>query len=93
MEIEVTVPSLLSDCTGGRTRFTFEAGAATLDGALKRLFEDYPLLRIHLMDEQERIRRHVLIFHNQESISRLDRKAVPLQPGDRLQVLQNVSGG
>ena len=93
MEIEVSVPSLLSPCTGGRTRFTFTAGAATLDGAIQSLFDAYPLLRRHVCDERERIRRHVLVFHNEERVMQLDRPDIPLRPGDQLQVLQNVSGG
>jgi molybdopterin converting factor small subunit len=91
MEIEVSVPSLLSDCTGGRTCFTLTGG--TLDEVLRGMLKSYPLLRIHLYDEQERLRPHVLIFYNEESIAWLARLDVPLQPGDRVTVLQNVSGG
>jgi molybdopterin converting factor small subunit len=91
LEIEVTVPSLLSDCTGGRTCFTMTGG--TLDEVLRGMLTRYPLLRIHLYDEQERLRRHVLIFYNEESIAWLERLDLPLRPGDRVTVLQNVSGG
>jgi sulfur-carrier protein len=35
----------------------------------------------------------VLIFYNAESIAWLERLDVPLQPGDRLDLLQAVSGG
>ena len=93
MEIEISVPSLLSGCTGGRTRFTISAGADDLDGAIRSLFESYPLLRRHVCDEQDRIRRHVLLFHNEERVFRVEETGIPLRPGDRLQVLQNVSGG
>jgi sulfur-carrier protein len=91
MQVEVTIPSLLSDCVGRQTCFSLEAG--TVAEALERLRETYPLLRVHLYDEQERLRRHVLIYYNDESIAWLDRLDMPLQPGDRLTVLQNVSGG
>lgn len=90
-EIEVTVPGLLADCVGGRT--TFPLAAETLDGALRRLREQYPLLRVHLYDEQEALRRHVVIFYNERSIAWLPSLNVPLQPGDRIHVLQAVSGG
>lgn len=93
MEIEVTVPSLLSGCTGGRTRFTFTPHTFTLDGALHDLFTAYPLLRRHVCDERDRIRKHVLIFHNEERVMRVDVAGVALHSGDQLQVLQNVSGG
>ncbi len=91
MPIEVSVPSLLKDCTNHQTCFLLEAG--TLAEALQRLVQHYPLLRVHLYDETERLRPHVLIYYNEESIAWLDRLDLPLQPGDRLQVLQAVSGG
>jgi len=91
MQIEVSVPALLRDCTHHQTGFLLEAD--TLSAALQQLVSRYPLLGVHLYDEQEQLRRHVLIFYNDESIAWLPRLDVPLQPGDTLTVLQNVSGG
>jgi molybdopterin converting factor small subunit len=91
MEIEVTIPGLLADCVGGRT--TFSLAAETLSEALGRMREEYPLLRIHLYDEQEVLRPHVVIFYNEGSIAWLPSLDVPLRPGDRIHVLQAVSGG
>ncbi|MCI3921590.1 MoaD/ThiS family protein [Paenibacillus sp. TRM 82003] len=89
--IEVSVPMLLSDCTNGKTRFSLEA--ATLAEALERLVGEHPLLRRHLYTEQGRVRQHVLLFLNEENIAWLERLDVPLRAGDRLRVLQAVSGG
>ena len=86
-----SVPALLSDCTHRQTGFMLEAD--TLSGALQKLVTHYPLLHVHLYDEQEQLRRHVLIFYNQENIAWLPRLDLALQPGDTLTVLQNVSGG
>lgn len=91
MSIEVLVPTILRDCTGGRNPITIEA--ETLAEALERLREAYPLLRVHLYDEAEQLRPHVLIFYNNESTRWLERLDVPLQSGDRLEILQAVSGG
>lgn len=92
MQIEASVPMLISDCTNGRTRLTLEA--ETLGEALRRLVETYPLLRIHLYDEQGCVRQHVLLYYNDENIAWLeDPEGVALQPGDKLRVLQAVSGG
>jgi molybdopterin synthase sulfur carrier subunit len=90
-EIEVSIPTILRDCTGGLNPVTIEA--ATLAEALERLRETYPLLRVHLYDEAGRLRPHVMIFYNEESTRWLERLDVPLQPGDRLEILQAVSGG
>lgn len=91
MQLEVSVPMLISDCTGGSSRFTLEAD--TLEGALERLVSVYPLLKVHLYTEQGAIRKHVLIYYNEDNIEWLERKDIPLKPGDRLRVLQAVSGG
>jgi sulfur-carrier protein len=91
VEIEVSLPTILRDCTGGHSTVTIEA--ATLTEALERLRETYPLLHRHLYDETEQLRPHVLIFYNNESTRWLERLDVPLKPGDRLEILQAVSGG
>jgi molybdopterin converting factor small subunit len=91
VEIKVYVPTILRDCTGGRNPVTVEA--ATLAEALQRLRDAYPLLRTHLYDEAERLRPHVLIFYNEESTNWLESLDLPLKPGDRLDILQAVSGG
>jgi sulfur-carrier protein len=91
MQIEVTIPGLLADCVGGRRQVTLEAG--TLAEALRRLLEEHPRLRPHLYDEAMRLRRHVLIFYNDDNLATIVDRDVRLKPGDRLLVLQAVSGG
>ncbi|QMV42899.1 MoaD/ThiS family protein [Cohnella cholangitidis] len=91
MRVEVVVPGLLADCTGGRAKFSLEAD--TLQGALDRLVDDYPLLKRHLYDESGKVRKHVLLCYNNENIDWLESLDVPLHPGDRLAVMQLVSGG
>ncbi len=91
ISITIRVPAILQDCTGGNRQVTIEA--ATLAQALQRLRETYPLLRVHLYDEAEKLRRHVQIFYNEESTRWLETLDLPLQPGDRLEILQAVSGG
>ena len=39
------------------------------------------------------LRQHVLLFYNDESTRWLDTLDVPLRPGDRLEIVQAVSGG
>ncbi len=91
MPLEVSIPPMLRDCALGQTRFSITAN--TLDEALRRLFETYPLLRVHLYDETQRLRQHVLIFFNGESVAWLDRLDITVRTGDQLTVLQAVSGG
>lgn len=82
---------MLRDCTGGKTLFTLEAD--TLADALKSLTEQYPLLRLHIYDERGVQRPHVLLYYNEENVHWLDTWDLPLNEGDRLTVLQAVSGG
>jgi sulfur-carrier protein len=89
--VEVNVPSLLRDCVGGRGRLTVEG--ETLRDALEQLFAAYPLLRHHLFLENGRLRQHVLIFYNGENIALLEALDPSLRPGDRIDIVQNVSGG
>jgi adenylyltransferase/sulfurtransferase len=91
MPVEVRVPALLRNCTKEQTRFTLEA--TTLADALARLVQEYPLLRRHLYDEAGQLRQHVLIFYNDDNIKWLANLDVPLKAGDRLSVVQAVSGG
>lgn len=90
-QIEVTLPSLLRDSVGGRDPVL--ASGATLAEALDDLLAQHPLLRIHLYDEQGRLRPHVLVYLNSENIAWLDSPDAPLRPGDQVHVLQAVSGG
>lgn len=91
MEIEVSVPALLADCTGGKARFPLSAD--TLQEALDRLFSHYPLLKRHVFSEQGDVRQHVLICYNNDNIAWLESMDIPLQQGDKVFIMQLVSGG
>jgi molybdopterin synthase sulfur carrier subunit len=91
MDIEVSVPALLADCTGGKARFTLHAD--TLQEALDRLFADYPLLKHHVFTEPVKVRKHVLLCYNDDNIDWLESLDIPLRAGDKVFVMQLVSGG
>ena len=52
-----------------------------------------PRLRPHLYDEAMRLRKHLLLFYNDDNLATVVDRNMPLKPGDRLLVLQAVSGG
>ena len=92
LQIEVTVPGLLKDCVGGVQRFKIEA--RTLAEALRLLRQQYPLLRVHVWDDHDQIRQHVLVYYNEESVKWVgDHERVELSKGDRIAIIQAVSGG
>ena len=91
MEIQVNVPGLLRPSVGGSRAVS--VSGTTLDEALHNLLERYPLLRVHLYDEQGRLRQHILLYYNADNIAWLQSRDAPLQPGDQLHIVQAVSGG
>lgn len=64
--------------------------ARTLGEVLLELDRRYPGLRFRIVDEQDRIRRHIHIFINKEMTSGLDQ---PLAPADEIRIIGAISGG
>jgi sulfur carrier protein ThiS len=44
-------------------------------------------------DEHGQVRKHIMVFYNEQSIGWLPSLDVELKDGDRLQIVQAVSGG
>jgi molybdopterin converting factor small subunit len=86
--IRVGVPSQLTSYTGGLTRV--EAAGATVDAALRDLDARYPGIRFRVIDEQDRIRRHMRIFVGKEAATDIRR---PLNDGDEVLIFGALSGG
>jgi molybdopterin synthase sulfur carrier subunit len=91
MLIKVSIPSMLRDCCSGKVQF--ELDAPSLGEAVELLLNTYPKLRVHLYKETGELREHVLLFYNDENIAWLESLDLPLQKGDKLTVMQAVSGG
>ena len=65
----------------------------TLDDALEDAYAQLPGLRVHLVDESGRFRKHVLCFVNDVNTRWLDGDKLRLRDGDCITILQAVSGG
>ena len=85
--MKVVVPSALRSYT---ERGETEASGATLAALLADLDRQYPGIRFRIVDEQDRIRRHIRIFVNGEQVRDL---AQPLVATDEVIVVQALSGG
>ena len=66
------------------------AGGATLSAVLADLERQYPGIRFRIVDEQERIRRHIRIFVNGDQVHELTHA---LDAGDEVVIVQALSGG
>ena len=86
--VQVLIPSQLIAYTAGSTRV--EADGATVDAVLNDLDRRFPGLKFRVVDEQDRIRRHMRIFVGPEEARDLRR---PLAPGDELMIFGALSGG
>jgi len=86
--MKVLIPSPLRSYTAGRS--WVEAQGATLGDVLADLDRRFPGIRFRMIDEQERMRRHIRFFVNGAQTFEL---ALPLREADELCIVQALSGG
>jgi molybdopterin converting factor small subunit len=85
--MKVLIPGALrsyTDCS------QTDASGATLAAALADIDCRYAGIRFRIVDEQDRIRRHIRIFVNGEQVREL---AQPLDVNDEIIIVQALSGG
>jgi len=85
--MKVMIPSSLRSYT---EKSMTEASGATLGEALADLERRYPGIRFRVVDEQDRIRRHIRIFVDGEQARDL---AQPLDGAGEVIIVQALSGG
>lgn len=85
--MRVLIPSALRSYT---ERGETEASGATLGALLVDLERQYPGIRFRIIDEQDRVRRHIRIFVNGEQIRDLSQ---PLDGAQEVIIVQALSGG
>jgi molybdopterin converting factor small subunit len=88
--VTLELPSLLRNVL---TRGSLSIEGDTLDEALEDAYAQLPGLRVHLVDESGRFRKHVLCFVNDVNTRWLDGENPHLRDGDCITILQAVSGG
>ena len=86
--IRVSIPSQLIAYTGGATRA--EAEGSTVAEVLDDLDRRFPGLKFRVIDEQDRIRRHVRIFVGRDEAKSV---AVAVRSGGELLIFGALSGG
>jgi sulfur-carrier protein len=86
--IQVLIPSQLTSYTGGETRISADGG--TVDGVLADLDRRFPGLRFRVVDEQDRVRKHMRIFVGLEETRDVRR---PMRDGEELLIFGALSGG
>lgn len=86
--MRVIVPSQLYDYTSGRREVSAEG--STLADVLADLDRQFPGFRFRVIDEQDRVRRHIILFVGE---ARREDLTSPIPPGLDLQIVGALSGG
>lgn len=86
----VELPGLLAGVLGVRE---IPVRAATPLAALRAAVAAHPALHVHLFDESGALREHVLCLHDGVNTRWAGALEAPLRGGDRIVVMQAVSGG
>ncbi|MET0659594.1 MAG: MoaD/ThiS family protein [Steroidobacteraceae bacterium] len=85
--MKVLIPTSLQPYTG---HSRVEASGASLAAVLADLDRRYPGIRFRMIDEQDRVRRHMRLFVNGEQVFDLSRA---LRESDEVVIVQALSGG
>jgi molybdopterin converting factor small subunit len=85
--MKVLIPGALRSYT---EKGQVEVSGATLADALAELDQRYAGIRFRMIDEQDRIRRHIRIFVNGEQVRELSQS---LAANDEVVIVQALSGG
>jgi molybdopterin converting factor small subunit len=90
MSIEVRIPTILRNYTGGAK--SVEGAGDTLAGLIADLDERYTGLQERLVDDSG-LRRFVNVYLNDEDVRFLGGLEAPVKDGDTVTVLPAVAGG
>lgn len=86
--MRVVVPTQLRGYTDGNAEVAAEG--VTLDDVLRDLDRQFPGFRFRVIDEQDRVRRHIILFVGGD---RQDDLGFTIPPGAELQIVGALSGG
>ncbi|MDP7133095.1 MAG: MoaD/ThiS family protein [Planctomycetota bacterium] len=67
--------------------------AATIKEALDRVFEANEPLKSYVVDDQGRLRKHMVVFVDSELIHDREGMTDEVQPNSEIYVMQALSGG
>jgi hypothetical protein len=72
---------------------TREASGSTLGAVLDEYFRNNESARGYVLDEQGRIRQHMVVFIDGEMVRDRDRLSDAVKPDSVIDVIQSLSGG
>ena len=72
---------------------TREVSGSTLRAVLDAYFQENERARGYVLDEQGRIRQHMVVFIDAEMVRDRDTLSDPVKPNSTIDVFQSLSGG
>ncbi len=70
-----------------------ETAGATVGAVLAAAMADDPIFRSYILDEQGRVRKHVTLFVDGETVKDRLRLSDPVRPDSEIYIMQALSGG
>jgi molybdopterin synthase sulfur carrier subunit len=89
--VTVRIPSPLRRFTGGQEELL--AQGATLAAVIDDLEKRHAGVRERLLDEENRLRRFVNVYVNDEDVRFLQNLDTPMSAGDTVSVVPAIAGG
>ena len=90
-QVTVSIPAPLRDFTDGTSEVALSA--ATVGAALAAIGERHPDFLARVLTPEGRLRRHVNVFVNADSVKALEGLDTPLPAGANLVIVPAVAGG
>ena len=72
---------------------TCEVGGSTVRDVLDAVFADHPTLRGYVLDDQNAVRKHVVVFVDGTAITDRIKLSDAVKPASDIFVMQALSGG
>jgi molybdopterin converting factor small subunit len=86
--MKVRIPTPLRSYTAQAS--VVDARGATVDDVLRDLDRQFPGLRFRVVDEQNRLRKHMKVWVNEDACKDL---SMPVRDSDEVTLMQALSGG
>ena len=93
MSVQVVLPGVLADLSGGAKHLEVEPGGGTLADLLDTLDAVHPLLGGRIRDEAGAVRRFVNVYVDGDDVRFSAGVQTPVHQGAVVQVLPSVAGG
>ena len=91
MPVNVRIPSVLRNLTGGQKTIAVTAG--TVEQALDAVEAAHPGIKARLCDEHGKLRRFVNVFVGEEDIRFLDGQKSAVKDGELIDIVPAIAGG